>query len=232
MSIRGEFKSDLRKEPEELEHEADEAREALEHTLEEFEHRLSPRRQMDKIVHAIASNGSEFGHRLGTQVRDNPVPTILTGVALAWLITGTREPYQPGTGSRHADDGGMGESARERAAAAASGIGSAARGGAHSIGSTARRLSHGYAYLRDEQPLALGAVAVAAGALIAAFLPPTRTEARIAGDARERAAQKLDEQGERMVEAAEAGMARAADAAVGAPRSERETHRPSPSAGA
>jgi cell division septum initiation protein DivIVA len=40
----------------------------------------------------------------------------------------------------------------------------------------ARRVRDGYAHLRDEQPLVLGALAVAAGAAIGAVLPRSATE--------------------------------------------------------
>ena len=86
------LKRDIRKGPAELEREADMARDALENTLFELEQRFSPSELYDRFSSAVKENGGEFGTNLLTQVRSNPVPTIMTGIGLAWLMASSKQP--------------------------------------------------------------------------------------------------------------------------------------------
>lgn len=61
----------------------------------------------------------------------------------------------------------------------------------HNIRARAHRASDGFSNLLHEQPLAVGAIGLAVGALIAASLPATRTEDRYMGKTRDRASDKL-----------------------------------------
>lgn len=85
--------------------------------------------------------------------------------------------------------GQFGESARARAGQ----IGESARARASQIGQSARQLGEsarqragqmreGYRHVVDEQPLAIGAVGLALGALLGAGAPRTRVERRLAGE--------------------------------------------------
>jgi hypothetical protein len=176
---------------------------------------VSPRQLFEHARSAIASNGGEFGRRLAAQVRDNPVPTVLTGIGLAWLMSASpdgettpataRATSPVGTRAREAAGKTAGV-AHDTAAsvAAAARIGAASvRSGGRSIRSGFKSLHEGYDYLRDEQPAALGAIAVAIGAIAGSLLPATRTEERYLGPARNAALRRADEQGARLVEAAE-----------------------------
>ena len=40
----------------------------------------------------MRDNGGDLGRNLGRAVRDNPLPALLTGVGLAWLMAGTGRP--------------------------------------------------------------------------------------------------------------------------------------------
>jgi hypothetical protein len=86
------LKRDIRKDPAELEREADMARDALEDTLFELEQRFSPSELYDRFSSAVKENGGEFGTNLLTQVRSNPVPTIMAGIGLAWLMASSKQP--------------------------------------------------------------------------------------------------------------------------------------------
>ena len=86
------LKRDIRKDPAELEREADRARDALEDTLFELEQRFSPSELYDRFSSAVKENGGEFGTNLLTQVRSNPVPTIMAGIGLAWLMASSKQP--------------------------------------------------------------------------------------------------------------------------------------------
>jgi hypothetical protein len=63
---------------------ADRAR--LNGTLRELEHRIAPGSLAKEAMHYFESGAVDFAQRLGRQVYANPLPSLLTGVGLAWLI--------------------------------------------------------------------------------------------------------------------------------------------------
>lgn len=253
------FREDLRKDPKDLAHEADFARAELEHTFEALERRLSPGEIMDQMLDLVRRNGGEFGTNLMTQVRNNPMPTLLAGAGLTWLMTSSAHPPEReagGTGrladhasaaasatrgaGRQARDAmhGAAEAARSAAGAAQSTAHSASAA-AHGAADTVRSAGSGlarasrtgaenmretYLYMSREQPLVLGALAVAAGAAIGALLPPTQAEEELMGDASEDVKDRLMAEGERRagdVQAAAADMAEAAERHIERGSSER-----------
>ena len=127
-----ELKDDIRKDPDELKREADQARDALEETLYELEQRLSPSALVDRVVTAVKENAGDFGTNLLSQVRNNPVPTVLSSVGLAWLMAASKRPPPAARGPS------IGErwSARMRTARdSAQGAGDAARSAADTASS-------------------------------------------------------------------------------------------------
>jgi uncharacterized protein DUF3618 len=86
------LKRDVSKDPAELEREADIARDALEATLCELEQRFSPSQLLDRFAGVVKQNGGEFGANLLAQVRNNPVPTIMAGIGVAWLMASSKRP--------------------------------------------------------------------------------------------------------------------------------------------
>ena len=86
------LREDAHKAPEQLEREADSARDAVEGTLSELEHRLSPGQLVDRLMGMVKGHGSEFGNNLLAQVRNNPLPTLVTGIGVAWLIAASKQP--------------------------------------------------------------------------------------------------------------------------------------------
>jgi hypothetical protein len=260
-----EFRDDLHKDPGELEREADRARANIESTLEALERRLSPGELLDQMLHVVKDNGGAFGRNLATQVRNNPVPVLLTGIGMTWLMTASDRPPRRATvgygmpmgqdtsagygsalrdkasaigeGASSAADSARGtvtragESARataQHAREAAEGMAGSVREGAMHARDSARNAAYGladssragaeslwegYDYLRREQPLVLGALAVAAGALIGSLLPGTRAEDRLMGEQSDEAMQRLQEEGQRRVDQAKHAAADAAEAA-------------------
>jgi hypothetical protein len=74
----------------ELEHEVESTRAGLTATLDEIKERLSPVNVADQVFGLTMINGgSRFATSLGQSVRDNPVPTLLIGTGLAWLLAST-----------------------------------------------------------------------------------------------------------------------------------------------
>jgi hypothetical protein len=99
--VREQLTPDDQKSPERLEQEANQARARLERTVDELSNRLSPGELLDQGLHMVREHGGEFGRTLGNQVKQNPLPLIVTAIGLSWLMFGTRtrgegyvEPYR------------------------------------------------------------------------------------------------------------------------------------------
>ncbi len=84
------LRNDVHKPAEQLEREADSARSAVEGTLAELQQRLSPGEMVDRAMDMVKRHGGEFGDNLLTQVRNNPIPTIIAGVGVAWLMAASK----------------------------------------------------------------------------------------------------------------------------------------------
>src|SRR5215471_825976 len=70
-----------------LEREAEEARWQLTGTLEELCERMTPGRVIDQVIdYAQDSAAAEFLRSLGREVRENPMPLVLIGIGIAWLM--------------------------------------------------------------------------------------------------------------------------------------------------
>lgn len=215
----------------EIEREVERTREQVSHTLDELRLRMSPGQLIDQALdYAKDSGGAEFGRNLGRSVRDNPLPILLIGAGVGWLMASGRRPehyaasdydrtVQAGNGSRVASmknkAGSAAAGASHKAGSAMHGLGDASA----SVGRRARELSddardgvtragsqawRGLNHMAEGQPLMLGAIGLAVGAAIGAALPSTRTEDRFMGrrsDAlKDRA---MDKAGEKLGEAAE-----------------------------
>ena len=239
------LRNDVQKPPEQLEREADSARSAVEGTLAELEHRLSPGEMLDRLMDVVKRHGGEFGDNLLTQVRSNPLPTIIAGVGVAWLMTASKRPPSRGNWQGHGEGerryGGDAhvdatdrwsstlDSARDTAVSSADSAKSAAkdaldatsdaahraadatgraaqraadatRHAADRVASASRASMHSmteaYGYLWREQPLVLGAIAVAAGAALAALLPSTTAEDSLLGATSDAAKSRLKSEAE------------------------------------
>ncbi|HSN71670.1 MAG TPA: DUF3618 domain-containing protein [Steroidobacteraceae bacterium] len=215
------------REPHVIEEEIEETRSSLEATFDELHSRLSSQALMDRVFSYTRSAGADFGGGLADTVRYNPVPTVLTSVGLAWLMASSRHRGN-GYGARTRGDG-LRERTRhagDRMSHGARNVRDSARSGAeHLRESTERagerlreggertreRLERAGANARDlfeEQPLLVGALAVAVGATLGALLPPTEAEDRYFGDISDRtrehamdtAESKVDEATERVSE--------------------------------
>ena len=127
-----------------------------------------------------------------------------------------------------------GQSARDRVGQVGSTLSSAgqsARERASQIGESAKyqveRARSGMDYMMREQPLALGAIGLAVGALMAAMAPRTRKEDELMGDARDRLMEQAKEVGKEKLEDAK----QVATAAVGTVTKEAEKRGLTPPAG-
>lgn len=233
----------------EIEREVERSRARLTASLEELRQQFTPGGIADQLWdYARSSGGAEMTRNLGRSVRDNPLPLLLIGAGIGWLMqssgnnrgdgryrrevgdydfdedryydteaeygtqstgwaegassAGRKAGKRAGEAATSAYRGtaraadtasdvvqGAYESTTEAARSAGAGIRQAASATAdYAAGAGdvtrrgARRVSSYTRHLAQEQPLALGAIGLALGALLGAGLPPTRSEDELFGE--------------------------------------------------
>jgi hypothetical protein len=74
-------------ESEELERQARRTRGDLTATIEQLRVRMTPGRLIDQIIDYMRDGpAADFTRNLGREVRDNPIPLVLIGIGVAWLM--------------------------------------------------------------------------------------------------------------------------------------------------
>lgn len=101
MSNSNAQKSDDQKKPDALEREVDEVRERLSQTVDALGTRLSPGELLDQFIGTAREHGGELGRNFGGQIKQNPVPALLTTVGIAWLMAGSGNNPSAGTGDSY-----------------------------------------------------------------------------------------------------------------------------------
>lgn len=87
-------------ESEELEREARRTREKLAGTLGQLRTRMTPGQVIDQaIVYMRDGPVAEFLHNLGREVRENPIPLVLIGIGVAWLMAASSRTSRKGIAS-------------------------------------------------------------------------------------------------------------------------------------
>ena len=122
--------SDLDKSPEDLEREIDAKRASISNLVDSLESRFTPGQLFDQVLSYTKGNGGEFFQNLGTTLKNNPVPTVLTGVGLAWLAMNQNKPFQPGSTSSGSGLGGKVSQVVDQVSQAFSGAGDRLHGAA------------------------------------------------------------------------------------------------------
>jgi ElaB/YqjD/DUF883 family membrane-anchored ribosome-binding protein len=192
-------------------------------TLHAIERRLTPGQLVDQGLDYLRhSGGKEFVSNLGHSVQQNPLPVALVGVGLAWLMMGGRKPhYSSGASTEELASRATGavSSVRESVGETATAVRErfdAARGRAEELGKSTRqqidRARSSYERMVREQPLALGAIGLAIGAILAAAAPRTRQEDRLMGAASDRVTGRAKEIAEESLETARKATSEAARA--------------------
>src|SRR5262245_18205997 len=73
-----------------LEREVEETRWQLSGTLEELRGRMTPGRMVDQVIdYTRDSPASDFFRNLGREVREKPLPLVVIGIGIAWLLLAT-----------------------------------------------------------------------------------------------------------------------------------------------
>ena len=73
-----------------LEREAEETLWQLSGTLEELRGRMTPGRVVDQVIdYTRGSPAADFLRNLGREVRENPMPLVVAGIGILWLLLAT-----------------------------------------------------------------------------------------------------------------------------------------------
>ncbi len=220
MSTRNQIDAEAQKDPDELEREIDQTRTEIGNIVHALENKLSPGELIDTALGYVKGGGGEFFGNLSNTVKANPVPTVLTSIGLIWMMAGqNRQPHSNVTSTGY-NTGSSGPSMSEKLSAKTSGMKQQGAGlkekanqmtqsVSESLGNARTRASDsgrkastrlrggadrargGFNQLLQEQPLALGAIGIAIGALIAASVPPSRREDEMLGEASDRMTDQL-----------------------------------------
>ena len=207
--------------PDEILAEIDRTRSEMDRTLTAIEHRLTPGQLVDQGIDYLRHSGAnEFVQNLGGTAKQNPMPVALVGIGLAWLMALGRQPAQhEGYGSSASASG-----IRERASGMMQGVSERMGSAKSQIGDTASSLRKRAVYMVHEQPLALGAVGLAVGAVLAAMAPRTQKEEALMGEASRNVTEKAKAMGSQQLEKAKETIRQAAEppASPGGPRPPRQ----------
>jgi ElaB/YqjD/DUF883 family membrane-anchored ribosome-binding protein len=98
------FETESQKSPEAIEREIDAQRASIGNIVDALESKFTPGQVFDQALGFMQSNGTIFLTNLGTSVRNNPVPAVLTSVGLLWLMMSQNRPPAPRPGYRVGPD--------------------------------------------------------------------------------------------------------------------------------
>lgn len=208
------FEAESHKDPDTLEQEIDAKRASISHIVDSLESRFTPGQLFDQALAYTKGNGGEFFQNLGTTLKNNPVPTVLTGVGLAWLAMNQNRPFSPGPAAHGPGLGDRLSSAVGQVSEAFNHLGERVHdatdatkakardlkdkagdithaatdsfgNATHGAGNQAQALKGQFDHLLKDQPLVLAAIGIALGAALGAALPPTRKEDELMGSTRD-----------------------------------------------
>jgi ElaB/YqjD/DUF883 family membrane-anchored ribosome-binding protein len=74
-----------------IEADVQQSRHRLKDTLSELGSKISPGQLLDEGIGLIQGTAGQFAGKLGRQVRDNPLPILLVGAGIAWLVVSSRQ---------------------------------------------------------------------------------------------------------------------------------------------
>jgi ElaB/YqjD/DUF883 family membrane-anchored ribosome-binding protein len=192
------------KHPNQILAEIDRTRDEMDRTLAAIEHRLTPGQLVDQGLDYLRQSGAnEFVQNLGGAAKQNPMPVAVTAIGLAWLMALGRQPAQQNYGATSSS--GIRDKASGMMQGASDTL-SSARGTMSDTMNSARdqwqRARGGLDSLVNDQPLALGAIGLAIGAILGAAAPRTRLEEQAMGEASRNLTEKAKEAGSQQLEKA------------------------------
>jgi hypothetical protein len=187
---------DPSRDPEELERTAEQIRADLDRTLDALERKLSPSQLLDRSLAYLRDHGGEMTRSVGEAVRRNPVPIVLAIAGIGWLVAASLRSRN------EIDDDTLGDESPyadppARRARFYDRFGNRFARAADATVERTRRTQYRVVSQIERQPLLLGGLAVALGALLGAVIPATEYEDRIVGELRDRAVERAKKMGER-----------------------------------
>lgn len=225
------YAEEVEREPYAIERDIDATRADMRATLEALERRFSLDRLVDVTIGRIRERGGEFAGNLTDAATDNPLPLVLTSIGLGWMMLASRRGPRDRSFAHDSTPG-----TRERMAEAADTVRGAAEATSDTLRSGATRVAAAtrehvddarvrMERLLDEQPLMLGALGLAVGAIVGALLPASEQENRLLGEARANAVAKVTRTSRARREAAREEVREQA-ASQSAPASDTDGERP------
>jgi hypothetical protein len=187
---------DASRDPEQLERTAEQIRADLDRTLDALERKLSPSEWLDRSLEYLRKHGGEWSRDLGEAARRNPVPIVLAVAGFGCLVAAS---LRKRSGIEHDTLGDESPYVQRppRRARFYDGVGNRFARAADATRERTRRTRYQVVSAIERQPILLGSLAVAAGALLGALLPATRYEDRFVGQIRDRAVEHAKNVGER-----------------------------------
>jgi len=175
------------RDPEQLERTAEQIRADLDRTLDALERKLSPSQLLDRSLEYLRDHGGELTRNVGEAVRRHPVPIVLAVAGIGWLVASTLRSREVIDDDTFGDESPYADRpVRSRFARAAD-----------TTRERTRRTQYRVVSQIERQPLLLGGIAMALGALLGAVIPATEYEDRIVGELRDRAVERAKKMGER-----------------------------------
>jgi ElaB/YqjD/DUF883 family membrane-anchored ribosome-binding protein len=230
---------------EQIQQEIERTRDEMTGTLHAIEHKLSARQLLDQAVDTMRDFTSDQS-RLGSAVRDNPIPLAIIGLGIGWLALSETIGRQAEVKASTAAPGWSGETAEyspARDAPTGEGLGPIIAEGEAMTAQARQKLQQAADVTRrqvsawsqsavdmasdagerardiyTEHPLTMGVAAAALGAALGMMLPRTRTEAEMLGGRMQDVVRQARDTGSEIVERA----GRVARTAMRAARHEAE----------
>ena len=141
--MKSELDFESEKSPEQIEREIDAQRASIGNIVDKLESKFTPGQMFDQAWSMMQNNGSTFISNLGTSVRNNPVPAVLTSVGLLWLMMSQNRPPVPQPVYRSGPD-------QDRAGEWADGLADGIDSARDSLHHTADSLKDGYQSLKNK----------------------------------------------------------------------------------
>jgi ElaB/YqjD/DUF883 family membrane-anchored ribosome-binding protein len=222
MNRTSDIRNDTEKDPATLEREIDQTRAQMDQTISALGRKFSPGQLLDEALGMVREHGGEFAANLNNTVKRNPVPVILSTVGIAWMMISNNRSnrsvaysndyehaydYDRTDDDHTVDEPGMlagagqrikdtTEATRHKLASSKEALTSRVSKTAGSAQAQARRAREGFDNLLEDQPLILGALGVALGAVIGAMLPATEQEDRLFGPLRDKTMSEVKQRGQ------------------------------------